>query len=77
MTFPMAAAATGRGKSRNDRRLRELPALVSTAALPNAPGRDRRAGSGFGEQAVLLGEIERVLQDAVQRRSLEAHRAGG
>ena len=61
---------------RRDRRTRDVPVLVCTAAAPT-----RRAEIGAWAPVVSkpfsLGEIERFLQDAVQRRSLEAHSAGG
>lgn len=61
---------------RRDRRLRDVPVLVCTAASPT-----RQAEIGAWAPVVSkpfsLGEIERVLQKAVQRRSLEAHSAGG
>ena len=61
---------------RRDRRLRDVPVLVCTSASPT-----RQAEIGAWAPVVSkpfsLGEIERVLQDAVQRRSLEAHSAGG
>jgi DNA-binding response OmpR family regulator len=61
---------------RNDRRLSDVPVLVCTAA----PSR-RRAEIGAWAPVVSkpfsLGEIERVLHDAVERRGLEARSAGG
>ncbi len=61
---------------RRDRRLGDVPVLVCTAAPPK-----RRAEIGAWALVVskpfALGEIERVLHDAAQRRGLEAHPAGG
>lgn len=61
---------------RRDRRLRDVPLLVCTAATPT-----RQAEIGAWAPVVgkpfALGEIERVLKDAAQRRGLEAHSAGG
>jgi DNA-binding response OmpR family regulator len=61
---------------RSDRRLRDVPVLVCTAA----PAR-RQAEIGAWAPVVskpfALGDIELVLQDAAQRRGLEAHSAGG
>ena len=61
---------------RRDRRLADVPVLVCTAAPPT-----RQAEIGAWAPVVskpfALGEIERVLKDAAQRRGLEAHSAGG
>ena len=61
---------------RRDRRLRDVPVLVCTAATPT-----RQAEIGAWVPVVskpfALGEIERVLKDAARRRGLEAHSAGG
>lgn len=61
---------------RHDRRMRDVPVLVCTAAPPT-----RQAEIGAWAPVVSkpfsLREIERVLQEAVRRRSLETHSAGG
>ena len=61
---------------RDDRRLRDVPVLVCTAAPPL-----RQAEIGAWVPVVNkpfdLGEIERILRAAARRRRLEVHRAAG
>jgi DNA-binding response OmpR family regulator len=61
---------------RDDRRLRDVPVLVCTAAPPL-----RQAEIGTWVPVVNkpfdLGEIERILQAAARRRGLEVDRAAG
>ena len=61
---------------RDDRRLRDVPVLVCTAAPPL-----RRAEIGAWVPVVNkpfdLGQIDRILQAAARRRGLEVHRAAG
>jgi DNA-binding response OmpR family regulator len=61
---------------RGDRRLRQVPVLVCTAAPP-----PRRAEIGTWAPVVDkpfdLGEIERILRITARRRAMEGHRAAG
>ncbi len=61
---------------RRDRRLRDVPVLVCTAA-PATRQAEIGAWAPVVSKPFSLAEIERVLRDAVQRRSVEAHSAGG
>ena len=75
-TFPMGAAGTARESCERDRRLRDVPVLVCTAAsLP------RQAEIGAWVPVVSkpfdLGEIERILDAVARRQDLPVHRAAG
>ena len=75
-TFPMAAAAIAHGSCARDRRLRDVPVLVCTAAHPT-----RQAEIGAWVPVVSkpfdLGEIERILDAVARRRDPPVHGAAG
>ena len=61
---------------RRDRRLRDVPVLVCTAA-PAMRQAEIGAWAPVVSKPFALGEIELVLHDAAKRRGLEADSTGG
>jgi DNA-binding response OmpR family regulator len=61
---------------RRDRRLRDVPVVVCTAASRPRQA-EIRTWAPVVSKPFELGEIERFLHDAAERRGLEAHPAGG